>query len=598
MRLRLVGVMGYTYPMPNPVSLLRKTLNDQGFSGFILPAGDEFMGEYVPESAKRLTWLTRFTGSAGLAVVLHDKAAFFTDGRYTLQAKTEVKGFELYNSSDLTAEAWIAKNAPENAVMAYDPHLHTFSALQRYENSNKNIVWKPIAANPVDGLWQNRPAAPAGIARIHPLQYAGESSAQKRERIAKAIIAKNADVLLLTAPDSICWLLNMRGSDVPFTPFVLCYALLTKTGSVTLYLEETRVPAELKEDWGNEVVLRSPGMLAADMAVCAGQRILYDPAGSPVWFHQQLTSVGAVIIESADLCQLPKACKNATELNGMREAHKRDGLAVTKFLCWLDETTKAGKKLTEMDIVRELENFRKASPLYLEPSFSTISGSGPNGAIVHYRVTDTTNRTLDTDSLLLVDSGGQYQDGTTDITRTIALGNPTAEMKDRFTRVLKGHIALARAVFPQGTTGAQLDALARQYLWEQGLDYDHGTGHGVGSYLSVHEGPQRIGKRGGDAALSPGMIVSNEPGYYKAGEYGIRMESLIAVREADAKAGEKPFLSFETITLVPIDMRAVDQTMLTTEEKAWIAQYHAQVYAGHLPHLSQQEAQWLKQKTA
>jgi Xaa-Pro aminopeptidase len=575
--------------MSKPLSMLRNALKEQDLSGFILPVNDEFMGEYVPDSAKRFAWLTGFTGSAGLAMVLKKKAAFFTDGRYTLQAKAEVKGFELHNLSKLAPEDWIKENADKDAVIGYDPRLHSLNALRRLEQGAKHVAWKPVTPNPVDGLWHGRPAAPSGVARAQPLHYAGESSSDKRKRIAAKLESVNAGAAIITAPDSLCWLLNMRGDDVPFTPFVLCYGVLAKNGSVTLYLDEARVPQDLKKDWGTGVVIRPPDMLAADLPAYSGARVLYDSGNSPVWFQQQLTHVGAVVVEGADPCQLPKACKNSVELKGMREAHRRDGLAVTKFLCWLDGALSSGKALTEMEVETKLADFRKESPLYLGPSFSTIAGSGPDGAIVHYRVSAATNRSLDRDSLLLVDSGGQYPDGTTDITRTIALGTPGDEMKDRFTRVLKGHIALARAVFPRGTTGAQLDALARQFLWAAGCDYDHGTGHGVGSHLSVHEGPQRIGKRGSDTALEAGMILSNEPGYYKAGEYGIRIESLVVVKEAENPG----YLAFETITLAPVDRRVIDKTLLTNEELEWLAAYHARVHEAHAPHLNAEEAGWL-----
>jgi len=574
-----------------PLAQLRAALATQKLDGFILPVNDEFMGEYVPESAKRLTWLTGFTGSAGMAVALSDKAAFFTDGRYTLQAKTEVQGFELFNSGDVTPEKWISEYAPKEAVIGYDPKLHTLQSLRRYEQDAKNVAWKAITPNPIDALWKDRPIAPASAVRIHPLQYAGEASSDKRTRIAKQIEVLGADAAILTAPDSICWLLNIRGSDVPFTPFILCYALLAKSGAVTIYLDEKRISPEAKTHLGKDVIVKSPAQLTADIAAFAQQRVLYSSTSSPVWFYQELRRAEALIVEASDPCVLPKARKNKTELEGMRQAHIRDGRAVTKFLYWLE---KCKEPLTEMGVAAKLEEFRKQSELYLEPSFTTISGSGPNGAVVHYRVTEATNRPLDTDSLLLIDSGGQYLDGTTDITRTVARGKPSAEMKDSFTRVLKGHIALARAVFPEGTTGAQLDALARQYLWQEGLDYDHGTGHGVGSYLSVHEGPQGISKRASSVALEPGMILSNEPGYYKAGEYGIRIENLVAVEEVFKDENGKRFFGFETITLVPIDMRLVDKALLTAEEKKWLREHHWRVYEAHATSLTAYEDDWLE----
>lgn len=577
--------------MKHRLDLLRTQLMEQKLDGFLVPVNDEYMGEYVPDSAKRLTWLTGFTGSAGLAVITSDKSAFFTDGRYTLQAKAEVKGFKLYNSADEPPESWINKNARAGAIIGYDPKLHTVQTIRRYEKAAKVVTFKPVTPNPIDALWSDRPSAPASYAKIQPLKYAGESSDSKCKRIAKEIVNKGADAVVLTAPDCLCWLLNIRGNDVPYTPVILCYGLLDATGRMDLYLDEKRMKPEVFAQLGSGVHIRPPDALEGDLKALSEKRVMLDAAQAPIWFYQQLCAAKAVIIEEADPSLLPKACKNITELKGMRTAHIRDGLAVTRFLYWLDLAPK--KSLTEMDVAARLESFRKESKLYLEPSFTTISGSGLNGAIVHYRVSEKTNRTLDKNSLLLIDSGGQYPDGTTDITRTVALGKPSTEMKDRFTRVLKGHIALARAVFVQGTTGGQLDALARQYLWQAGCDYDHGTGHGVGCYLSVHEGPQRISKRGGDAALAPGMILSNEPGYYKAGEYGIRIENLVMVKELYMREGKR-YLGFETITLAPIDLRVVNMKMLTKEEKDWLKDYHQRVYAAHGKNLNKQEAQWLK----
>lgn len=581
--------------MTEPIPLLRKHLSQKKLDGFILPVNDEFMGEYVPASAKRLTWLTGFTGSAGMAVVLKNKAAFFTDGRYTLQAEAEVKDCTLFNSGDMAPEKWLSVEAKKGTVIGYDPRLHTLSALRRYERAASHIIWKPVMPNPVDILWENRPSAPQGVVKVHPLKYAGEASQIKRERIAKDIMGQGADFLILTAPDSLCWLLNVRGDDVPYTPFVLCNAIMDKSGKLTMYLDRKRVSEEVVKHLGSGVTVKVPEKLVEDLAKLKNKKVMYDPAGSPVWFYQQLVKAKANVMEYPDPCQLPKACKNSLELTGMRNAHVRDGLAVTRFLCWLDNAVAGGQPITEMTVAEKLESFRKVSDSYLCPSFTTISGSAANGAIVHYRVTEKTNRLLENDSLLLLDSGGQYADGTTDITRTIALGKPSAEMKENFTRVLKGHIAIATAVFPEGTSGSQIDALARQYLWQAGLDYDHGTGHGVGSYLSVHEGPQRISKRGGDAPLEPGMIVSNEPGYYKAGAYGIRIESLVAVKEVKISQNGRRYLGFETITLVPVDLRLVDKKMLDARETEWLQKYHRRIYETHFTNLDNEEKEWLGQ---
>ncbi len=580
--------------MNSPLVQLRNYLQQHHIQGFILPVNDEFMGEYVPACARRLEWLTGFTGSAGLAVVLPENAAFFTDGRYTLQAKTEVTDFELYNSSDLAPDAWLAQQAEQGAVIGYDPKLHTHQTIARYQKKAPQLVFKPLSSNPIDALWTNRPAAPSGLVKIHPMSYAGEDAERKRKRMAAMVEKAGADVAVLTAPDSICWLLNIRGNDVPYTPFTLCYALLSKDfGKVFVFVDPARVTPELAAHLGADVTVRHPDEFAQELAKFRGGRVLYDGASSPIWFHQCLTEMGAQIVDGTDPCQLAKACKNAVELEGTRSAHKRDGLAVTKFLYWLDNAVAQGEALTECGVADKLEKFRRAHGLFQEPSFATIAGSGPNGAIVHYHATEATDRALDRNSMLLLDSGAQYPDGTTDITRTIALGEPSAEMKDRFTRVLKGHIALASVVFPEGTSGSQLDALARQFLWADRLDYDHGTGHGVGSYLSVHEGPQRISKRAGDVALAAGMIISNEPGYYKSGEYGIRIESLVVVKDIELSQSGKRYFGFETLTLAPIDMRLVDDALLTASERQWLEEYHKAVYAAHASELSPQELHWL-----
>lgn len=580
--------------MNNHLSALRAVLQSLAVQGFILPVNDEFMGEYVPASARRLEWLTGFTGSAGMAVIAGDKAAFFTDGRYTLQAKAEVTGFELHNSGDVSPEAWLAAEAEKGSVIGYDPRLHTAQAIQRYQRTVPEVEFRPVECNPVDGIWEGRPAAPQGPVRVHPLAYAGEDSSSKRRRMGEAVGKQGADVAILTAPDSVCWLLNIRGDDVPYTPFTLGYALLCRDfGKVFLFVDPVRFPPEVLTHLGAEVEICHPDSFATVLSRFRGGKVLYDKASSPVWFLQLLQRMQLFVVEGVDPCQLAKAVKNPVELEGMRAAHRRDGVAVVRFLHWLDKTMAEGGLLTECKVAEKLESFRRMDPLFREPSFATISGSGPDGAIVHYHATVATDRALDKDSLLLLDSGGQYPDGTTDVTRTVALGKPTAEMRAHFTRVLKGHIALASARFPEGTRGSQLDVLARQFLWQIGLDYDHGTGHGVGSYLSVHEGPQRISKRGDDVALQAGMVLSNEPGYYQSGSYGIRIENLVAVKEVGKTGQGKGLLAFETLTQIPIDGRLIEGGMLTPEERDWLGAYHAWIGELYAQMLSTEEAEWL-----
>ena len=535
------------------LKLLQKKLKEQSLDGFIIPSNDEFMGEYVPDSAKRLEFVTGFTGSAGTALIMQNQQIFFTDGRYTLQAKSELQDFEIHNSSEFCLGQWLYENAKGKKI-GYDPKLHSLQSIRMY----KSINIQPVSHNPIDEIWQDRPLPPHSNVRPHPIKYAGVSSEKKRTQIAKQITAKGADLAILTAPDSICWLLNIRGNDVPYTPFILAYAVIHKSGEVDYYIEKSRVKNKIDAN------IKPPEKLLADLTKLKGKKVLLDPA-SPVWFANQLKA--STIIEAGDLCTLPTSRKNQVEIEGIRQAHIRDGKAVSEFLKWLEKN----QDITEIEVAEKLEKFRKKSPLYLSPSFATIAGSGANGAIVHYHATPKTNKKLERNSLLLIDSGGQYLDGTTDITRTVAIGKPTEEMKRNFTLVLKGHIALARAVFPKGTRGSQLDPLARQYLWQNELDYDHGTGHGVGSYLSVHEGPQRISKRGGDAVLEVGMILSNEPGYYKTGEYGIRIESLLVVKEVS-----RGFLGFETLTKAPIDIKLVDKKLFNKEEIEWVSTYNEQ----------------------
>jgi Xaa-Pro aminopeptidase len=582
------------------LSRLRAELVRRGVGGFLVPRTDEYQGEYVPASAQRLAWLTGFTGSAGLAIALKDKAAIFVDGRYTLQAVAEVDGrlFEHHHISDQPAGPWIEANLKPGESLGYDPRLHTLGEVARYRAAAEKAGGGLVAldSNAVDTVWTDRPPPPTAPVVPHDIRFAGEAAAGKRARIAAGLAERGADAAVLTAPDSIAWLLNIRGGDVPHTPLPLSFAVLHRDESVDLFIDRRKLTPELPAHLGNAVRIADPDGFGAFLEKLAAdeKRVLSDPALSAAWVFDRL---GEAAIRAADPCQLPKACKNAVELAGTREAHRRDGAALTSFLGWLAREAGSGK-LREIDVSDRLEAFRRPGANFRDLSFPTISGAGPNGAIVHYHASKATERVLEPGSLYLVDSGAQYLDGTTDVTRTVAIGQPSAEMKDRFTRVLKGHIALATCLFPKGTSGSQLDALARAALWQAGLDYDHGTGHGVGSYLGVHEGPQRISKLPNSQALMPGMIVSNEPGYYKTGAYGIRIENLVVVEKRDGlgEAGREIY-GFETITLAPIDREAIEPSLLAPREIAWLDDYHARVRATLTPLVDGTTAAWLAQVT-
>src|SRR6266567_4462622 len=569
------------------LSALRAELAARRLDGFLVPRADEHQGEYVPKRAERLAWLTGFTGSAGQAVVLMEKAAIFVDGRYTLQVRnqTDTSLFETLDSVNDGAANWIEANLPQGAKLGYDPWLHTQSGVERLRISVERAGGQLVAcrSNPLDAVWADQPEPPRARAVPHPIELAGETSQAKRARLAEDLKKRGAGAAILTMPDSVCWLLNIRGADVPHTPFVLAFAILNADASVELFMDAKKSSPELLAHLGNEVQLRAPADFEPALDALQGKTASVDSVWAAAAIFQRLEQAGAKFVRSPDPCQLPKACKNEVELAGTRRAHIRDGQALTRFLAWFAREAPKGT-LTEIDTVEKLESFRAATGALKDVSFDSISGAGPHGAIVHYRVTRKTNRRIESGQLFLIDSGAQFVDGTTDVTRTVAVGEPTNEMRDRFTRVLKGHIQLALARFPEGTTGAQLDAFARRPLWEAGLDYGHGTGHGVGSYLSVHEGPQSISSRGVGQALKPGMICSNEPGYYKAGEYGIRIENLVVVRApAEISGGEKGMLSFETITMAPIDLDLVEPSMLTREERDWLNAYHAQVRAAVAP---------------
>ena len=585
------------------LAALRGELARRGLDGFIVPHADEHQGEYLPARAERLAWLTGFDGSAGAAVVLADKAALFVDGRYTLQAEAQVDG-ALYAHRHLIDEPpakWIEENLPAEGTLGYDPWLHTDNQVKRLEaavgKAGGDLV--ACAENPIDAVWRDQPPPPLSPVMAQADDFAGKASAAKRQEMAEALRTAGAEAAVITQPDSIAWLLNVRGGDVSHTPLPLSFALLRDDATTEWFVDRRKLSPGLDAHLGNAVTLRRPDELgpALDALGVAGKRVLADPATAAAWLFDRLTGSGATPVRAADPCQLPKARKNAVELEGTRRAHRRDGAAVTRFLAWL--AAEAPRRadnggISEIEAADKLRGFRRDNEHYRDLSFDTISGAGPNGAIVHYRVTETSNRHLGAGELYLVDSGAQYLDGTTDVTRTVAVGEPTAEMRRHFTLVLKGHIALATARFPAGTSGSQLDTLARLPLWQAGLDYDHGTGHGVGSYLGVHEGPQRISKMPNRIGLEPGMILSNEPGYYKTGAYGIRIENLVTVVELPrVEGGERDMLGFETLTLAPIDLTLVEPSLLSAGEIAWLDAYHARVREAIGPQVDGDTAAWL-----
>ena len=579
--------------------LLRAELKRRGLDAFIIPHEDEYQNEYVPPAFDRLAWATGFTGSAGAAIVFADAAAVFVDGRYTLQVKDQVDGalYEYRDYVDGGASAFLREKAKAGQKIGYDPKLLSPDGLERYRAAAKATGAELVATpdNPIDAVWADRPAIPAAPVVPHDLSYAGENASAKRKRLGEKL---GADAAVITSPASLAWLFNIRGGDVKATPLPLGSAILHADGRADLFLAPEKISTELPAWLGNEVALRTPGEMSAALAMLSGKTVRVDPQSASAWFFDQLEGAGAKIVRGVDPVVTPRACKNKTEIEGTRKAHIRDGVALTRFLHWLG-TYAQTNPVTEIEACQKLEAFRTETGALKDVSFDSISGAGPHGAIVHYRVTTDTDRPLDRDSLFLIDSGGQYLDGTTDVTRTVAIGNPSLEMRDRFTRVLKGHIALSRVRFPAGTTGHQLDVLARTALWAAGIDYDHGTGHGVGVYLGVHEGPQRISKAANNVALEPGMIISNEPGYYKTGAYGIRIENLqVVTPAADIHGGERPMLGFETLTLAPIDLSLIENELLNTEERAWLNDYHARVRAVIGPLAPKDVRAWLNEAAA
>jgi Xaa-Pro aminopeptidase len=584
------------------VAALRTELARRGLTGFIVPRSDRHQNEYVPASEERLAWLTGFTGSAGAAIVLRERAVLFVDGRYTLQVREQVDTslFAIEHLVETPPDRWIETNLTSADRLGYDPWLHTVESAERLAKACAAAGATLVAVEPdlIDAIWSDRPAPPLGPITLHDLRFAGEAAEEKLARIRAELAKLRADALVVSDPHAVAWAFNIRGSDVAHTPLPLAFAVVPQAGRPALFVDGRKLSNDVRDRLETLADVREPADFVQALAALgqAHKTVRLDQATAADALARLVTSHGGKVARGPCPIALMKAVKNQAEISGARAAHIRDGVAVTRFLAWFDREAARGT-LTEIDAVAALESFRRDTGLLKDVSFPTISGAGPDGAIVHYRVTTRTNRGITAGELFLIDSGGQYQDGTTDITRTVAVGEPTAEMRERFTRVLKGHIAIARAIFPDGTTGAQLDSFARQSLWAAGLDFDHGTGHGVGSYLSVHEGPARISKLG-TTPLRRGMILSNEPGYYKAGAYGIRIENLVLVVEAAAVLGaEKPLNAFETLTLAPIDRRLVVADMLTPEETDWFDGYHARVAQMLAPLVDAETRAWLAAAT-
>ncbi len=581
---------------------LREQLQNDGLDGFVVPICDEHMSEYVGEYAQRLGWLTGFGGSAGTAVILTDKAAIFTDGRYTVQVRDQVDGklYDYVAVAETKPHEWIAANAESGSKIGYDSWLHTRdwakTAAPALTKSGAELV--AVSNNPIDAVWEDQPERSPEKLAVHPDQYAGKSARDKRADVAKWLSDNNYDATVIAALDSVAWFFNVRGKDIANTPVPLAYAVVRSDETATLFVAPEKLTDEVREHLGNHVEIRNYDELAGALADMDGKTVAVDPERSVAAIFKTLDEAGARIVEARDPTILAKAIKNEAEVSGHRAAQSRDGAALSKFLHWMAvEAPKGGQD--ELSVAARLRSFREESSDLKDLSFRTISAAGDHGALPHYSVNEETNQPVEMDTLYLVDSGGQYLDGTTDVTRVVAVGEPTAEMRKRYTQVLQGHIALDQAVFPKGTTGGQLDILARQYLWADGVDYGHGTGHGVGSYLSVHEGPQRIATFGGmNEALQPGMILSNEPGYYKVGDFGIRIENLILVEEREIEGGEQTMLGFETLTFAPLERKLIKVDMLSAEQRLWVDDYHAKVRDVIAPQLEGEALDWLNAQTA
>jgi Xaa-Pro aminopeptidase len=585
------------------VKALQREMRSRKLKGFLVPHNDEHQDEFLPPSAERLAWLTGFTGSAGVAIVLDKAAALFVDGRYILQARAQADPtlFEVLQTPEAKPSSWIAEKLNKGASVGYDPSLHTIKEIERLTEvlSRSGIKLVPVETNPIDALWEDRPKPSAAPVIPHGLEYSGRSAKDKIGDVQDLLKQEKLDAVLLTMLDSIAWLFNIRGGDIRHTPVTLAYALVPANGRSTLFIDGAKVGDNVRGDLGEVVDIAEPAALA-DKIKALGQsraRVRLDPETAPMRFAKLLEADGAKFVPGTDPCTQPKAIKNAVEINGARQAHLRDGVAMARFLAWLDETADSGR-IDEVEAALKLEACRRESGQLKDISFDSISAAGPNGAVVHYRPTNASKRALKPGSLYLIDSGGQYLDGTTDVTRTLAVGTPSAEMRRHYGLVLKAHIAIATARFPKGTRGQDLDPFARRPLWEAGLDYDHGTGHGVGSYLAVHEGPQRL-SRLGTAELEPGMILSNEPGFYLEGQYGIRLENLVLVTPPEPiPGGTRDMLGFETLTLVPFDRRLIDPKQLLPWELAWLNAYHARVRREIEPVLRSDDRAWLRHATA
>ncbi|WMP09796.1 aminopeptidase P family protein [Vibrio parahaemolyticus] len=582
------------------VNAIREWLAQHNIDALLIPHEDEYLGEYVPAHNERLHWLTGFTGSAGAAVITQDKAAIFVDGRYTVQVTKQVPNelFEYRHLIEEPALDWIQDNLTANASVAIDPRMHSSAWLDMAQAKLAGkLELNILSSNPIDALWHDRPAPVVSDVRLMPTEAVGQSSESKRKEIAQLVTKAGAYSAVITALDSICWLLNVRGLDVSRLPVLLSHAILHADSSVEYFLDPARLPAEFAAHVGTGVTVHHPEALQSRLEAMSGKKVLLDPAISNAWFKLVLQNAGASVIAAADPCLMPKAAKNEVEIAGMKACHIRDGVAMSKFLCWLDAEVAAGNLHDEATLADRLEAFRKEDPTLMDLSFDTISAAGGNAAMCHYNHENQPEPgKLELNTLYLVDSGGQYLDGTTDITRTIAIGQPSAEMIKQFTLALKGHIGVARARFPKGTRGYQIDTLARQHLWAEGYDYDHGTGHGVGHFLSVHEGPASISKKQIDVPLTEGMVLSNEPGYYRADAFGIRIENLELVVETPTN-GDFPVLSFESLTRCPIDKRNINVDMLTRPELAWLNDYHQKVWEQISPLVEGEVKEWLREAT-
>ena len=579
------------------ITNIRQFLTDNNLDTYIIPHDDEYLSEYIPPENERLAWATGFTGSAGMAIISQDSAAIFVDGRYTVQVKEQVDS-SLYTILHISKDPWmkwLKANHKSGGKIGYDPRMHRAAWKKTTEKKlNGTLKLEAVTGNPVDIYWENRPKSVEDKAILLDEKYVGKSSLDKRLNLGKIIAKNDCIAAFITQLDSIAWLLNIRGTDVPCNPVLLSHGILYDDGAFDLFISENKIPDGFNEHVGENVNVFAPNQIQSRLANISGENIQFDAANSNVWVKDLLSSANLITIEKEDPCTLPKACKNSVEIEGMKNCHIRDAVAECNFLAWLDKEVDSGNLHDEGVLADKLDSFRADQDGFRGISFGTISAAGSNAAMCHYshKNYDTPGK-LEMDTVYLVDSGGQYWDGTTDITRTVAIGDPDEFTKKAFTLVLKGHISLGSAQFPEGIAGQHLDTLARQFLWHEGLDFDHGTGHGVGSYLNVHEGPHRIGKGTNNVPLKEGMVVSNEPGYYEEGKFGIRIENLIFVKQIDEVKGKK-LLGFENLTFVPIDTRLLDHSILTKPEKDWLNNYHREVFEKVSPFVEGDVLAWLE----